>query len=233
MATRDAYFGKVSLIPPLRVYARACVQLGLVYRAWLERNQPQESDIEKLTKWVSKSASVELTQHELNVIATKPGKLSRQHYLDCGWAAEALSVLSWALGCVDMPAPDEQSEMQSSVLDALGFLQETPATIPPIKRSIEEVIELTTLERLILWRLRDLDEGNQLVDMQTLASAAGIGVPPSNLTDTLDLAYQGQPIAQCDQSKLSTFRSITTERYRAAAWLLGVHAEFSSVPLDT
>lgn len=233
MLVQDLYFGTIKLVPPERVFARACVQLGFVYRASLEKNKPKKSDIIKLRKWLDVVAPKEPSAIELKILLAAPGTLSKQDYLDCGWATESLGVFAWCLGLHEIPPPDHQFAVTDDILNSLGFLEQRVKQFTSLSKTAEEVRQAASLARLILWRMRDFDCGGANVDLTALGAVTNTPIPPEILSDRHDLAFKGRPLAECESSEISIFKSITIERYRAAAWLVGVHDTFAEVPLDT
>lgn len=224
------------LLPPeaARVARRSLVFSSLAYRADIE-NKPQAAELQsRLVHWLSIAGlSAELEPEEERIVHAQAGTLERQDKVNASWRSEALVVLAWALGAMDMPPHDEQRPA-APIAQAFGFLTPAPIILTaPRLRAPEELSWYGEQIFAVHWRLRQFSLDHKPMDFATFAQEAYFGpleIDGLPLVER-DLAIRGEPIAR--SAHRDEVMSITVERHQAANWLLGYGPLYSDVATDT
>jgi hypothetical protein len=145
-------------------------------------------------------------------------------------------VLAWALGLADLPAHDEQADMEA-LAAAIGFTPFAPDAATPLPR-LRRADELARAERRLLaihWRVRELQVSPAPVDFVRFSQEAWFGdfdLFGIAVADR-DLAVGGAPIARADDDLVRITSSIAAERHQAIAWVLGDDPLYSAVVTST
>jgi hypothetical protein len=175
----------------------------------------------------------DLTEWENRVLTTPFGTLPERDIITASWLSEAVTVLSWALGRIDLPAFDKQCDPPEAP-NSLGFLEPTEDTAlhKPILHSNEELDQYNDFIYNLNWRLRDFSRGKKAYDCTNLLGEYD-GQYGFKLIGQ-DVCIEGISITAVDEPTLSSVMSITRERHRASNWLSGHDSEdFYSVGTDT
>jgi hypothetical protein len=230
--------------PPsaVKVGRRAIVLSVVSFRGFVDGNRVDPKDAANLAKrsydWLrAVGLEEEMSRWEVHVLTSPFGSLSDRDRIDASWLSEAVTVLAWSLGKVELPGCETQCDA-AEVANSLGFLQPTDATV--LKRAelrpADELHEYNEFVYNLHWRIRDFSLNRRPYDFESLARKAW-GEPVSRHGLTIkekDLCVGGVPIAQADEGDWRTFASITQERHRASNWLIGYDSEdFYEVTADT
>jgi Domain of unknown function (DUF4272) len=231
------------LFPPSpdRVAVRAVALTCVVARASIERDADEE--------WAGEALETareiafdprfrhELEAHEVAMLQAPLGRLERQPCIGGTWRAEALAVLAWALGRVQLPRFDQLADA-FVVTEALGMadgaIDEELLSAPTLRPAGE--VELLTEELFAAhWRIREFGQTGEPMDFGKFAEQAWFGpllIDRLPLVDG-DLGIRGVAIGDAAADDVNEVEGILRERRTAAGWLLGEDELFSEVPLDT
>jgi hypothetical protein len=216
------------------VAKRALVFSALTYRANIERWRDGARQQAHLLAWLSLAQlTAEVEPDEERVLKSPVGTLDPQDRINLTWRAEALAVLAWALGMMEMPAHDEQCPAPP-IAEAFGLLKPSPNILAaPRLRTPDELAWYAERAFALHWRLRQFSLDGEAMDFAAFAPTADFGpleIEGLPLLDR-DLAIRGRPLARSDDWR--EVLSITVERHQAANWLLGEASLYSEVSTDT
>ena len=170
----------------------------------------------------------ELSGWERQVLTSPFGSLADRDRINASWLSEAVTVLAWSLGKVELPRFDEQCD-PAGAANSLGFLQPTDSTelSRPRLRPPEDLQEYNEFLYNLHWRVRDFSLNRRSYDFESLARKAwGEPVLRHGLVlQNGDLSIGGVPISQAEESAWRSLMSITRERHRASNWLIGYASE--------
>lgn len=226
--------------PPLdRVVARLLVLVAVSARALTEEDgRHLEEAREGIDAWCGAlGIGGEVEEHERALLRAEPGTIDRQALVDGSWGAEAAAVLAWALGLLDLPAPDEPVA-PGALYDAVGFPRsaDTIAVLAGVAlRSPEELAARHGLLVAIHWRLRQLGLDGAPLDLAAFARTAWFGpleVDPATLAADGDLSVGGRTLVAAEPEAVRLATSIALERHRAIGWLL-VGGRYSDTDVST
>jgi hypothetical protein len=179
----------------------------------------------------------ELRAWERRVLESTFGQLNDRDRVNPSWLSEAVVVLAWSLGRLELPGFAEQCD-PADAANSLGFLQPTEASVlnQPELRSSEDLREYNEFIYNLHWRVRDFSLNKRSYDFEALARKAW-GEPVLRhglvLSDR-DLCVRGVPISRAAERDWRTLASIARERHRASNWLIGYASEdFYEVTPDT
>lgn len=226
--------------PPERVARRALVLAALCCRSGIEDdadNPDAEAFRRDVLAWLGEvSAGEEAESEELAVLSAPLGTLTERQVIDCGWRAEGLGVLAWALGRYDLPSY-ATAVNAADVADALEFM--TPEAAHTIDSAVlRDSGQLETLaERLLAlhWRLRQFSLNPEHMDFESSARTAYLGPLDVEGLELVrgDLAIDGRPLMDVGEPRWNECMSIARERQQAANWLCGQEVLYSDVTCDT
>lgn len=178
----------------------------------------------------------ELEPEERRVVEAPLGSLPMETTIDITWRAEALVMLAWALGAVELPGLLEKSD-GATVANTIGFLDERRATVlaAPRLRPIEELELMTEAFLAVHWRLRRHSRESGPYDFAALVAKndwASLIAGRLELIDG-DLGLAGVPLTRAVGDLLDNARSVIQERHVALEWLTGQHPVYSQVESNT
>lgn len=214
--------------PPLaRVVARLLVLVAVSARSLTEEDGHHlEEARQGIDTWREElGIAGEVEEHERALLEAEPGTIDRQALVDGSWGTEAASVLAWALGLVELPAPDVAVE-PGAIYAAVGFPRsaDTIAVLGEVRlRSPEELVARREQLFAVHWRLRQHGLDGAPIDLGAFARTAWFGpleVDPATLADDGDLAVGGRTLTAAEPAAVRLASSIALERHRAIAWLL-------------
>jgi hypothetical protein len=224
-----------------RVAARAAAFAAVTTRGLIEANYNGERKAKDIWRqpceWVDHvGIAGELEQGEDLLIRTAIGQLDRQAVVDAKWRCEAMVVLAWCLGRLQLPRYDEQyGSLQ--VAEALGFPRERSATVlaAPSLRPHPEIQHGANTYLTVDWRLRQYSVDPDPIDFANYVSHCTWG--PLTLSDVSlidgDLAIRGERIDRIPEDWYYRALSIARERHKAFNWLLGFDPVYSWVEAPT
>jgi len=229
--------------PTAEKVARRAVVLSVIScRGVVEGDKANSQGREDLVKrsrdWLfGLGVENELSAWERGILETPFGDLTSRDRINASWLSEAMTVLAWALGKIEMPAYDEQCD-PADVANSLGFIEDASETVLkfPVLRATAALNEYNEFIYNIHWRVRDFSINQNAYDFESLARKAwGEPVLRHGLKIAeKDLCVGGVPISQADERDWRTLSSITRERHRASNWLIGYASEdFYEVTTDT
>lgn len=225
---------------PARVARRALVLSALCCRSGIEDdadNPEAEAFRRDVLAWLEEvGASEEAEPEERAVLSAPLGTLTERQVIDCGWRAEGLGVLAWALGRCDLPSY-QTTVSAPDVADTIDFMKpEAARMIDGAKLRDSEQLE-TLAERLLAlhWRLRQFSLNPEHMDFESFARTAYFGPLDVGGLDLVrgDLAVDGRPLMDVGESRWNECMSIARERQQAANWLCGQEVLYSDVTCDT
>lgn len=223
---------------PEKVARRAIILAVITCRGIIDTQPEAESLAKNSFQWLrALDLENEMTDWEAGILSTPFGTLSDRDRINASWLSEALVVLAWALGKIEMLAFEEQCD-PSAIANTLGFLQTTSESIlaSPQLRPSEELHDYNEFIYNVHWRLRDFSLGNRPYDFTSLARKAW-GEPLIKYGLKLaesDLSVGGAPLSRAAAPQVRSLTSITQERHRASNWLIGYASEdFYEVSTDT
>jgi hypothetical protein len=227
------------IVPPAAdVVARRAIILSVVSCRGITDEAACDPEASKLAgnsaKWLCTLGLDEhLSEWERKILATPFGALDERTRINASWLSEAIVVLSWALGCAELPAFDAQCD-PAAVANALGFLQaaENTALSNAVLRTTEELKDYNEFVYSLHWRLRDFSLHNNSFDFEQWhpneAGRYGLKLKEK------DLCVAGGPLSLAKEGDWRRILSITQERHRASNWLIGYGSEdFYEVSTDT
>ncbi|HUQ03505.1 MAG TPA: DUF4272 domain-containing protein [Kofleriaceae bacterium] len=225
-----------------RILRRAWALAAVAERGFLEAGARPDADgaLARLRAWIDVSGTrTELEPEERAAVDAPLGSLDRQQVVDCTWRSEGVAVLAWALGLADLPAHDEQADMET-LATVLGFppLAADAAGAPtptPARRPAEELERAERRLLAIHWRVRELQVAPGPVDFVRFSQEAWFGAFDlfGIAVADRDLAVGGAPIARADDALLRITSSIAAERHHAIAWVCGDDPLYSAVVTST
>ena len=222
-----------------RVLRRAWALAAVAERGFLEAGARPDAEgaLRRMRAWSDVSdLRTELEPEERALLAAPLGSLHRQQVADATWRSEAVAVLAWALGKADLPAHDEQAEMEP-LAAALGFTPLVPdAAVPtPALRAADELARAERRLLAIHWRVRELQVSPGPVDFVRFSQEAWFGAFDlfGIAVAERDLAVGGEPISRADEALVRITSSIAAERHHAIAWLCGDDPLYSAVVTST
>jgi len=229
-------------LPPdaITVARRALVLATVSCRGFIDKDQADGArDLAKNSKdWLyALGLDEELSTWERKILSTEWGTLEERDRVNASWLSEALVVLAWALGRIEMPAFDEQCE-PSEIANALGFLQPSSETVlsEPTLRSTNELNDYNQFIFDVHWRIRDHTLHKRPYDFESLAGKSW-GEPVLRYGLKLcekDIQIGGQPLFRAPENIWRILASITQERHQASNWLIGYASEdYYEVTADT
>jgi len=199
------------------VWRRAMVLAAVAARGPLE-TQPRakaEPFRQEVVRWLGAAGlGPAVEPAERAALLTPVGALSPADQVGASWRCEGLTVLGWALGAWELPAPDVQVH-PARLAAQLGFLGAAGA--PPdalALRSPDALRAAARAQAAVWWRMQQLGP----VDFAPVAAAAGAAAlcGPDG-----DLPLQGAPAGAAAPALFAACRSVAAERHHAFAWLLG------------
>ena len=225
-----------------KVARRALILSVIACRGIVEGDKQDPDGAEKLAnrsyQWLlTLGLEPDFSDWERIVFNTPFGHLSDQDRVNASWLSEAVVVMAWALGKIDLPAFTEQCDPAGSA-NSLGFLQpsETTALNSPKLLPPEALQEYNEFIYNVHWRIRDFSINKKGYDFESLARKAW-GEPITRHGLTLsenDISLNGVPLSKPAESEWRPFSSITRERHQASNWLIGYASEdFYEVTTDT
>jgi len=223
-----------------RVAQRALVLSAITCRSAIEQdagNKQAEEFRKQVVEWIQRlDLDSEAEPLELEILRKPLGELSERQSIDCGWHAEALAVLAWALGKYQLPNYDVQV-IGPDIADALGFMEEEGSTALhlPKLRPLHEITILSDQMFALHWRLRQFSLDQSAMDFQDFAPTAWFGslnIDGLRLIEK-DLAIQDVPIFRSAEEQWREALSIAQERHQAVNWLEGYEQVYSEVTTDT
>lgn len=226
--------------PAERVACRALVLAAVAARSFVETQRSSEDSTafqQDLVAWLDEiGAGAECEPRERRLLEAPVGTLSAADAVNGSWDAEAMVVLAWALGRVELPAFDAPCKPRV-VADALGFWQERAQSVlcAPSLRGPAEIDALANALFAVHWRLREFSLRRTAMDFRASAEHAWFG--PLDLSGVPlvedDLAIDGAPLAPVPEQRWRECLSIAAERHRAVNWLLGYEPVYADVTADT
>jgi Domain of unknown function (DUF4272) len=225
-----------------RVAQRAIVLSVVACRGVIDGQRANLQESADLTKraydWLrARDLQDELSDWERRILNSPFGTLADRDRINASWLSEAVMVLAWSLGKLELPGFSEQCD-PASAANSLGFLQPTDLTVlrNPELRSPADLHEYNEFIYNVHWRLRDFSVNRRSYNFESLARKAW-GDPVLRhglLIREKDICIGGVPISQASERDLRTVTSITQERHRASNWLIGYASEdFYEVTTDT
>ena len=198
----------------------------------------------KINSWLKAESLWEALSLEERVELDRPlGKWRDQTCRDATWRAESQAVLCWALGLMDLPAPDEQVEAEKAV-QVLPHMKPAAAFIASAAcRPHAQIEKARDMGELWHWRSRTtqlmkrpsppkLPDGLTFDKIITMtcdkAREDGAFVPIGG-----DFPSKGKPYRDLSDEEYSEQTSISMERHYALNWLCGFSANWDTVPTDT
>lgn len=225
-----------------KVARRAIVLSVVSCRGFVEgdRGNPKAgADLAKRSyEWLRAIAlDEEASDWERQVLTSPFGSLADRDRINASWLSEAVTVLAWSLGRIEMPGFNEQCD-PANAANSLGFLQPTASTVltRPQLRPSEDLKEYNEFIYNLHWRVRDFSLNKRSYDFESLARKAwGEPILRHGLViEERDLCVGGVPISRAAEGDWRTLASITQERHRASNWLIGYASEdFYEVTTDT
>jgi hypothetical protein len=201
------------------VWRRAMALAAVAARGPLETHPRGRAEPfrQQVVRWLAAAdLGPALAPPERDALLTPVGALSPPAQIAASWRCEGLTVLGWALGAWELPAPDVQVH-PARLAAQLGFLR--VATPPPhlALRPPDALRAAARAQAAIAWRLQHPGP----VDFAPVAAAAGA---PGLCGPDGDLPLQGAPAAAAAPALFATCRSVAAERHHAFAWLIGARA---------
>ncbi|MCC6359891.1 MAG: DUF4272 domain-containing protein [Phycisphaerales bacterium] len=192
----------------------------------------------ELARWFS--------NQEAASIVEPPGSWPRQTFINAHWRFEALAVLLWAIGRIDvMPAFDATVNTVEipNMVPLLGDLEAVHGFVRKSElRESDALDEMREIAESWHWRARtharatgmyptDSDPNELLEYARESASHAG----ESGQFTPIDGDYPafGKPYQRVTKEEWQLLISIAQERHYASNWLCGDSADWDNVSLDT
>jgi hypothetical protein len=141
-------------------------------------------------------------------------------------------VIAWALGLVELPAYDEQVDVQKLYEIADRLSQDGVDTE---KRSPAEIAQLSFQMLAIHWRIRQFSLDKKPMDFVAFAPKAWCGPMDLGLARIIDndLAIGSCPIGKAAESAWKCAGGIMEERRKAIHWVLGHDPVYSENDTST
>ncbi len=190
-----------------RVARRALILSAVSCRGIIEADQnPGAADLaERCLNWLKKlGLEEELTEWERSLLSSAFGSVKLKVRINAGWLSEALVVMAWALGKVDLPSFDAQCDPQD-VANCLGFLQRKEETVlqNPNLLPVSSLSEYNEFIYNLHWRVRDYSIRPGPYDFESLARKAwgepllrhGLQIAEK------DIALNGVPLSRVTESE--------------------------------
>ena len=225
-----------------RVARRAIVLSVISCRGIVESDNANPTNAAGLAKrsrdWLHAiGLEEELSDWERDVLASPFGSLSERDRINASWLSEAVTILAWSLGKLELPGLEDQCDPERSA-SSLGFLKPVGATAlnGPQLRAPNILQEYNEFIYHVHWRIRDFSLIERPYDFESIARKAwGEPILRHGLQiNEKDLCVDGVPIFSAPEDKRCTLASITQERHRASNWLIGYGSEdFYEVTTDT
>lgn len=238
----------------LTVARRALCLAAGVQRGWIEHDVQLTGAVtgahdkvaHDLQGWIlAEGLEPALSTVERANFAKPVGQWSQREIVNASWSAEALGVLTWALGALhDLPAYDVQVDpfILEQVVPLFGPVR--PWVEGSQLRPVEIIERARDLAELWHWRSRttklvrtrpDVQPPNGLTFAQIIATAADGAHARGDLTAPIrqDFPAFGRAYAELTDDQYSQVTSIAMERHRALNWLCGYSEDWDEVPTDT
>lgn len=216
-----------------RVINRLILMGALVNRGFMEQHEEGKSlQKDSLADLQGTEAWSEGETDEVRLLQTPVGELAEKEAWKLPWLSEGAAVLAWALGRLELPAYDQQVDVQT-LYDAIGAM-ETGGSQSHL-RPAAEIEALSTQMLAIHWRLVQFSLDHQPMDFAEYATRAWFGPMELTLARLIenDLDIQGLPLSQAPDEHWTVASGIMEERRRAIHWLLGGHAVYSENDTST
>lgn len=187
--------------------------------------------LDKFGLWSETEASEE------KVLRTPLGELERKDAIQAGWYAEGLAIFAWALDQADFPKHDQEVEPYN-IADALGFLSDNVEMITD-NAKLQNSMKLQAGRELLYAihvRLRDYIRNRERKNFASWIEPGWIDmleVDMNYLTVQSDLAIDGEPLSDANNSRVIECEYIADERHRASIWLAEPHQSYSQISVDT
>lgn len=180
----------------------------------------------------------DLTPFEKELAAQTPFTVTEEQQQEAGWKVECIPVLQWALGVKSL-IPPFLSEFDEGLFESLPEADDTEFIESATLRDREEIEKMAAVTDLYLVRAR-LEEGRLagnplptneefaalgLSDYDAIIQYIVVGAQVSGLISVLvdgDLPVNGKAFRTLDEEERTEIQNVTTERYCAFAWLLGL-----------
>lgn len=178
-----------------------------------------------LLTWVEDTgAAVELEPWEATLLAAAPGGVDERDLVDGSWRTEGALVLAWALGLMDLPAPDVVA-VPGEVFASIGLADPDltrSALVGVSPRSADELEVLRCRLLTVHWRLNQQRLHPGPLELASAVEAHRWGPLTVDGLELVggDLAVDGRPLAEADPEAVRRATSIAVERHRAVNWLV-------------
>lgn len=216
-----------------RISQRAFILAAITHRAFMEFSAGQPG-VESECKMVldllhQRNLENELEPSEKEILQTPLGKLTERQTVDSSWRCEGLAVLAWAISYFNLPAYDEQVNPKE-VTESVFFTNKTVAL-----RNFQEINAFADMMLSLRWRLVEYSLRPKKIFFDTHNATAWFGHRKENELRIIngDLAIGTNEISHAPIEDFRRCMSIACERQRAANWLIGNHAIYSKVDVDT
>ncbi len=223
-----------------RVAERMYAMLAVAYRGVLDVNRTRpnrDAYLARLGDWFwSLEIGHELEDHERHILDQPLGGIDEDDAYEISQQLEAVSVLAWALGLIELPAHD-QFVHAKRLGDVLGLFREDTRFVIDSADLRNELDLRAQGDRIMAahWRLREYELNPNPVDFASMCRDSWFG--PIDLSDLptadKDLALAGLPITQADRNLRERVLIATEHRHRAINWICGHHPVFSQVDIST
>lgn len=224
-----------------RAAQRALILAALTCRGSLEQGpeDPQALDVhQQLCDWIQEiDLAGELAEPERKVIEAELGTLSPQTAIECGWRAEGLAVLAWALQFEDFPPHDEKVD-PFEVAGSVGLLSEDAADFLAEAELCSSEALAACRETLyaVHCRLREFlrtSEPSDIRDSFEPKWFEQLDIEPV-FGPQGDLRLGPGELSDADSEAVSQAEWLTCERHRAVIWLVeDQDLPYAQVPVDT
>lgn len=217
-----------------RVMARLVLLGALASRGIMESHPELEPQRQEMVADLQDSnAWREGEPLEIAELETPVGSLSQKSAWRLPWMAEGAAVLAWSLGLMELPAYDE--EVNVDQLFALISDMEHSERKPEL-RGLDEIDTLSFQMLAIHWRLRQFEVEPKAMDFKAYARRAWCGpmdLSLARLSASNDLEIAGLPLAEAPEEAWKRASGIMHERRMALHWLLGHAAVYSENDTST
>lgn len=221
-----------------RVARRALVLAALVCRGNIDADARRARDVcGRLGAWCHRiDVGDELGVRERRILEAPFGCLTPNERLYAGWEAEALAVVAWTLGRLDLPPLDRKVD-PFAVTDAVGLLADEAWLLDKprlrARAAIDAMREILYAAHVRLTQFRRTRASSHVAHYFEASWFSTCGIPNDVLAANGDLAIDGRPLAEAPEPRWRECLTVVAFRHQAIVWLAGEHPVYEDTPADT
>ena len=237
----------VELRSPVEIRTRILILASVLRRLVLEgaaavADSDASADAFDEREWLREQGLAgELTTGEAALLDSPLGSVTSEAISEASWQGEAIVVLGWAIGALDMPTVGKVSDPRPlidvvpSPWDATEDWLGDPAIVTELDAAREREIAEIWYWRLtteVLRRTASATNNQEYEEaIRDVAAEALIAGMVPTLRDG-DLVVQGRRVKDLSGTNVDELIAVTGKRLRALNWLCGFGNTWENVPLD-